>query len=165
MGREWSRANRASELRCRVAAFWDWLVQVDVNTFKNCDKTKPLYLHEMLASDGLCTWCPVHSISTEGSVSVDECLCDRGYFMETNVLRSMCPSGTFKSTFSNTDKCTPCENAYFSRSGSSDNSHCTSMESPRRHSLYKTLLGLLYYERDVKSSWRNMPGCHYQLTS
>ena len=140
-----------------------WLSGIDScnlcpeNTFKNSDDHEYLQKNAIYKRGGVCHECPANSVSAIGSTSSDECLCNKGYFMDSDKVCEPCGIGTFKDTFSNTDKCTKCNTNYKSRTSSTEYSDCIDSSLSGTHQLYKKNLGTIYQKTNVEPNWISTP--------
>ena len=135
----------------------DWCDLCPMNSYKGGDRIELAQKDQIHERGGRCNLCPLNTLSFSGSTSVEECLCDKGFFKNTDKTCTTCPAGTFKDTISSIDLCTACKNGYRSKPGSTSVQACVDTEESNTYSLYKSNLGLLQYRTNVKPNWVSTP--------
>jgi len=135
----------------------DWCDLCDVNTYKYDDLVALSGQDDAHKRGGVCSECPASSVAPQGSLSVRDCECTRGFFHNHDAACVMCPPSTYKATFSNTDTCVACPSGSTSRSGSTELRHCIQTPDLNKQTLYQNILGLVYYRQPVVPQWKEFP--------
>jgi len=135
----------------------DWCELCPMNSYKMGDRIELAQKDQIYERGGRRNMCPLNTVSFSGSTSVQECLCDKGFFKNTDQICIMCPAGTFKDTISSVDSCIACKNGYRAKRGSTSIADCVDMEISDTYSLYKSNLGLLQYQTNVEPNWISTP--------
>ena len=101
-----------------------------------------------------------HRTTTQvGSVSVDACVCNRGYYEDSTSTSTCvkCPVNTFKSVASNEQsQCTPCAEGLLSRAGSTAEEDCSPPYSVGGYTAevsVQKLLGIISHQTRVQDAW------------